>query len=89
VGLPGRAEEVAEAVLWLHSPGASFVVAVALPVDGGFTAHRSPSWRAAAMPFGSEGTPGHPGRWPVDLDDRLDLIAFASSPAQAKDAVRV
>ena len=35
----GRAEEIAAAVLWLCSPGASFVLGVALPVDGGFTAH--------------------------------------------------
>jgi NAD(P)-dependent dehydrogenase (short-subunit alcohol dehydrogenase family) len=26
-------------VLWLCSPGASFVLGVALPVDGGFVAH--------------------------------------------------
>jgi hypothetical protein len=32
-------ESIAAAVLWLCSPGASFVVGVALPVDGGFTAH--------------------------------------------------
>ena len=32
------AEEIAAAVLWLCSPGASFVVGVALPVDGGYTA---------------------------------------------------
>ena len=31
-------EEIAAAVLWLCSPGASFVVGVALPVDGGYTA---------------------------------------------------
>jgi len=27
------------AMLWLCSPGASFLLGVALPVDGGFTAH--------------------------------------------------
>jgi NAD(P)-dependent dehydrogenase (short-subunit alcohol dehydrogenase family) len=34
----GTADEMAAAVLWLCSPGASFVVGVALPVDGGYTA---------------------------------------------------
>ncbi len=39
IGRPGRPEEVAAAVLWLCSPAASFVLGVALPVDGGFVAH--------------------------------------------------
>jgi NAD(P)-dependent dehydrogenase (short-subunit alcohol dehydrogenase family) len=39
IGRMGRPEEVAAAVLWLCSPAASFVLGVALPVDGGFVAH--------------------------------------------------
>lgn len=38
IGRLGTAQEIADAVLWLCSPGASFVVGVALPVDGGYTA---------------------------------------------------
>ena len=38
IGRLGRGEEIAAAVLWLCSPGASLVVGVALPVDGGYTA---------------------------------------------------
>lgn len=33
----GDSAEIAAAVLWLCSPGASYVVGVALPVDGGYT----------------------------------------------------
>jgi hypothetical protein len=39
IGRMGRPEEVAAAVLWLCSSGASMVLGVALPVDGGFVAH--------------------------------------------------
>jgi NAD(P)-dependent dehydrogenase (short-subunit alcohol dehydrogenase family) len=39
IGRAGRPEEVAAVVLWLCSPGASMVLGVALPVDGGFVAH--------------------------------------------------
>ncbi|MFC5745430.1 glucose 1-dehydrogenase [Actinomadura rugatobispora] len=38
IGRLGHADEIAQAVLWLCSDGASFVVGVALPVDGGYTA---------------------------------------------------
>jgi NAD(P)-dependent dehydrogenase (short-subunit alcohol dehydrogenase family) len=37
VGRAGRPEEIASAVLWLCSPGASYVVGHALTVDGGMT----------------------------------------------------
>jgi NAD(P)-dependent dehydrogenase (short-subunit alcohol dehydrogenase family) len=39
IGRMGTPEEVAAAVLWLCSPASSFILGVALPVDGGFVAH--------------------------------------------------
>jgi NAD(P)-dependent dehydrogenase (short-subunit alcohol dehydrogenase family) len=39
IGRMGTSEEIAAAVLWLCSPASSFILGVALPVDGGFTAH--------------------------------------------------
>jgi NAD(P)-dependent dehydrogenase (short-subunit alcohol dehydrogenase family) len=38
IGRLGQGGEIAAAVLWLCSPGASFVVGVSLVVDGGYTA---------------------------------------------------
>jgi NAD(P)-dependent dehydrogenase (short-subunit alcohol dehydrogenase family) len=37
IGRFGTAEEIAAAVLWLCSPGASYVIGHSLVVDGGFT----------------------------------------------------
>ena len=39
IGRAGRPEEIASVVLWLCSAASSFVLGVALPVDGGFTTH--------------------------------------------------
>jgi len=37
IGRLDRPEEIAAAVLWLCSPGASFVIGHSLVVDGGYT----------------------------------------------------
>ena len=46
IGRLGHSDEIAAAVLWLCSPGASFVLGVALPVDGGFTEEIIGRWLA-------------------------------------------
>jgi len=38
IGRIAEPREIAEAVLWLCSPAASFVSGAAVPVDGGYTA---------------------------------------------------
>jgi NAD(P)-dependent dehydrogenase (short-subunit alcohol dehydrogenase family) len=38
IGLSGKPEEIANAVVWLCSDGASFVTGQTLAIDGGFTA---------------------------------------------------
>ena len=39
IGRLGQPQEIAEAVLWLCSPGASYIIGHALVVDGGYTIH--------------------------------------------------
>jgi NAD(P)-dependent dehydrogenase (short-subunit alcohol dehydrogenase family) len=38
IGRLGTVDEIADSVLWLCGPGSTFIIGVALPVDGGWTA---------------------------------------------------
>jgi NAD(P)-dependent dehydrogenase (short-subunit alcohol dehydrogenase family) len=38
IGRIAQPEEIADAVVWLASPKASYVTGVAMPIDGGLTA---------------------------------------------------
>jgi NAD(P)-dependent dehydrogenase (short-subunit alcohol dehydrogenase family) len=52
----GQASEVADAVLWLCSPQASFITGATLPIDGGQSAGQKPPQmyrQGAAMKFGA------------------------------------
>ena len=39
IGRLGQPQEIADAVFWLCSPGASYIIGHALVVDGGYTIH--------------------------------------------------
>ncbi len=58
IGRAGRPEEIASAMLWLCSPGASTVVGHALTVDGGMTVElsRRPSAQQRVRPTCTLGT---------------------------------
>lgn len=58
IGRLGQAKEVAAAALWLCSPGASFVIGVALPVDGGCTTRLEPGRPAGGASQGAVGARG-------------------------------
>ena len=68
------AEEIAEAVLWLCSPGASYVTGVALPVDGGEPPAEpdlDPPDRHYGLGFVQR---GHPGRGVADMRGKPSAV---------------